>query len=469
MADQFETGESPLFWSASKLIGAYQSGELSPTEVAEEVINRIELFNSQLNAYITPLNDLARKQAQIAEQAYKSGDAALLSGVPISIKDTFAVAGTRTTYGSYFYRDNIAASDSGLIARLRASGGVFPGKTNTAEFGQSATTDNRLGPDTGNPWDPSRTPGGSSGGAAASVAAGLATIGLGADGGGSIRIPAAFTGLFGFKPTHGLCADENGARAMTEFVCPGPLARSVDDARRFMEVIGAKTLNRRTVPSGLKIAWCSNLENRPVSPAVAEVVQDAAGKLAELGHEVIAAEPPIGDWKSIFGPLVQAVEYEERADLLTRGAEHLTDYERETLEAAQSLSADNVNKARDDLQMTRSRMDGFFDEFDAIVLPTTATTAFKLGQRPLTVDGRPVSEMWGAFPFTPQFNVAGTPGASLPCGLVDGLPVGIQIIAKRDADHFLLDLCADMEEALAFDASLMQQVWSMTSCQSAVS
>ena len=469
MADRFEPGESPLFWSASNLISAYQSGELSPTEVAEEAINRIELFNSKLNAYITPLNELARKQAHMAGQAYKRGDAAQLSGVPISIKDTFAVAGTRTTYGSHFFRDNVAASDSGLIARLRASGAMFTGKTNTAEFGQSATTDNRLGPDTGNPWDISRTPGGSSGGAAASVAAGLATIGLGADGGGSIRIPAAFTGLFGFKPTHGLCADENGARAMTEFVCPGPLARSVDDARRFMEVIADKKLERRTVHSGLKIAWCANLENRPVSPAVAEIVQNAAGKLIELGHEVMAAEPPIGDWKSIFGPLVQAVEREERSDLLQRGAERLTDYERETLEAAQLLTSEDVNKAREGLQAIRLRMDTFFDEYDAIVLPTTATTAFKLGQRPLTVDGRRVSEMWGAFPFTPQFNVAGTPGASLPCGLVEGLPVGIQIIAKRNADHFLLDLCADMEEALAFDATLMQQVWSMTSFQSAVS
>ena len=469
MSNLPETGDSPLFWPIHRLLDAYRSGALSPVEVTDEVLARIEAFNPALNAYLTRMDDIAREQARIAEAAYRKGEAGPLSGVPVSIKDTFAVTGVRTTYGSHFFRDNISDADSGLIARLRASGAVFTGKTNTAEFGQSATTDNRLGADAGNAWDETRTPGGSSGGAASSVAAGLASVGLGADGGGSIRIPAAFTGLFGFKPTHGLCADENGCVAMTEFVCPGPLARSVDDARRFMEIIAEKDYSRQAVDKGLKVAWCKAPEGRPVDPALAAVVEAAVSKIADLGHEIVETDLPVGNWKDIFGPLVLAVEHHERGDLLERGAEHLTDYERETLEAALSITPDDVRKAQNDLAAFRSRLDNFFDDFDAIVTPTTATTAFELGQRPTVVDDRGVSELWGAFPFTPQFNVGGTPGVSLPCGLSDGLPVGLQVIAKQGSDHFLLNLSADLEEALAFDASAMTRKWALPEIRSEAS
>ncbi len=459
MANLPDAGDSPLFWPVHRLLAAYRSGALSPVEVTNEVLARIDMFNPALNAYLTRMDEMARKQAKQAEQAYRKGEASPLCGVPISIKDTFAVAGVRTTYGSYFFQDNVSDADSGLIARLRASGAVFTGKTNTAEFGQSATTDNRLGPDAGNAWDETRTPGGSSGGAASSVAAGLASVGLGADGGGSIRIPAAFTGLFGFKPTHGLCADENGCVAMTEFVCPGPLARTVDDGRRFMEVIAESRFERRSVAKGLRIAWSAAPEGRPVDPAVASVIEGALAKISDMGHEIIDAAPPIDDWKTIFGPLVLSVEHQERGDLLERGAENLTDYERETLQAGRLIGPEEVATAKADLDVYRLRIDEFFDEYDVIVTPTTATTAFTHGERPTVVDGREVSELWGAFPFTPQYNVAGTPGASLPCGLSDGLPVGLQVIAKRTNDHFLFDLSADLEEVLAFDNSAMRQKW----------
>lgn len=469
MANLPETGDSPLFWPIHRLQEAYRSGALSPVEVAEEVLSRIDAFNPSLNAYLTRTDELARGQAAQAEQAYRRGDAGPLCGVPLSIKDTFAIEGVRTTYGSYFFRDNVSNADSGLIARLRAAGAVFTGKTNTAEFGQSATTDNQLGPEAANAWDERRTPGGSSGGAASSVAAGLATVGLGADGGGSIRIPAAFSGVFGYKPTHGLCPDENGCVAMTEFVCPGPLAHTVDDARRFMEVIAERPFERRDVGSGMKIAWCASPEGRPVDPDVAGIVADAVTKIDDMGHEIIETDLPIEQWKDVFGPLVLAVEHQERGELLERGADKLTDYERETLIAAAALSADDVDRARSELMAYRHRIDTFFEGFDAIVTPATATTAFSLGQRPTVVDGRAVSELWGAFPFTPQFNVAATPGASLPCGLSGGMPVGLQVIAKQGADHFLLDFSADLEDAFAFDASFMEKKWAYPRVRSAVS
>ena len=203
----------------------------------EDTLHRIDTFNPVLNAFLGRVDELARKQAAEAEQAYAMGDARALSGVPVSVKDTFHLTGSVTTFGSLAYRANVSHHNSGVVKRLRAAGTVITGKTNTSEFAQSATTENLFADDCHNPWDISRTSGGSSGGAAASVAAGLSSMAVGADGGGSIRIPAAFTGVFGLKPTYGLCHDENGLNAMSDFISPGPLTRRVADARMLLSVL----------------------------------------------------------------------------------------------------------------------------------------------------------------------------------------------------------------------------------------
>ncbi len=246
----------PLYWPIDELIAAYRRGTLSPCEVLEEAIARAERFDPVLNAYLQRLDEAARAQARAAEASYREGEPGRLSGVPLSIKDTFPLAGSVTTFGSALFRDNATDADSGQVRRLRASGAVFTGKTNTAEFGQSATTDNRLGDDARNPWDIGRTPGGSTGGGAASVAAGLASAALGADGGGSIRIPAAFTGLVGIKPSYGLLSDQGGLRAMSDFVCPGPLAWRVRDARIVLGVLAARRYVR-AAGGRLRLAWCA--------------------------------------------------------------------------------------------------------------------------------------------------------------------------------------------------------------------
>jgi Asp-tRNA(Asn)/Glu-tRNA(Gln) amidotransferase A subunit family amidase len=450
---------SPVFWPISLLVQAYRNRQLSPVEVAREAIERIERYDPQLRAFLTRLDDLALSQAAVAEKAYRSGSGLVLSGVPVSIKDTFDLAGARTTYGSQFHRDNVSARDSGAVKRLRAAGAVFIGKANTAEFGQSATTDNTLADDACNPWDITRTPGGSSGGGAASVAAGLATVALAADGGGSIRIPGAFTGLFGLKPTHGACKNEYGLAAMSDFVCPGPLARCVDDGRLMLEVLTGRNYPRKVTRKGLRIAWCPNPENRPVDPGVAEVVAGAVALLSELGHEVVETELPLTGWKDVFGPLVLDEERRERGHLLERPDGQLTDYERVTLEAGLGVTQDEIDRARRGHQEYIARLDNFMDGIDAIVTPATATCAFRLGQRPTQIDGRPVSELWGAVPFTSPFNVSGQPAADLPCGVVDGLPVAMQIVTRRNHEQLLLDLCEDMEMAIGFDLSPLWLRW----------
>lgn len=446
-------GNEPLYWSIAELRAAFAAGSMSCRDVTDRSIARLRRFDPDLHAFICTLEETAKRQAHVADKAYKKGVAGPLAGIPISIKDTFDVAGVVSTCGSLAYRANVAERDSDVVRRLRSAGAVFIGKTNTAEFGQSATTDNKLGDECRNPWDLSRTSGGSSGGAAASVGAGIATIGLGADGGGSLRIPAAFCGLVGFKPTFGAIADENGFPAMSDFCCPGPISRCIADVRIVSSVLMEKTLLRQKVNRRLRIAWCRRPDGRPVDPGLAATLDQAVKRLSVLGHNIEEIDLPTSGWNDVFGPLVLEEEGRLRGQLLESHLADLTDYERATLEAARSLRPDVVAAARLQHKSFVSRMDDFFNTFDLIITPSTATTAFPVGRRPEQIDGDKVGPLWGAFPFTAAFNVAGTPAVSLPCGLSEGMPVGMQLVCGRGRDAQLLDIAEEIEEVLSFDMS----------------
>jgi Asp-tRNA(Asn)/Glu-tRNA(Gln) amidotransferase A subunit family amidase/enoyl-CoA hydratase/carnithine racemase len=453
----------PIFWSLSALVAAFRSGELSPVTVAEQAFERIERFDSELNSYLTLTPDMALDQASDAEKRYREGGAELppLLGVPVSIKDLFDVRGAATSLGSLVYRGRIADEDSEPVARLRRAGAVFIGKTNTAEFGQSATTDNFLGPPCTNPWDPSLTAGGSSGGAAASVGAGLATVALGSDGGGSIRIPAAFCGLFGVKPTLAEPADDGSFRAMSDFVCPGPIARSVADARVVLEVL----LERPMAPQPSvrrRIAWCLAPEGRPVDPRVRVATQRAVEWLRELGHEVREIPLPIDGWLDAFGPLVLADEWRYRRHLLDEDADGLTTYARRTIEAAKQMTDDSVAAARAMKADIQQRIAALFEHYDLIATPTTASPPFSALRRPTEIDGQHVGALWGPFPFTAPFNVSGSPAASLPVGVENGLPVGLQLVGPHHEENVILDVCEQLEDAAGFPAREMEKCWRLT-------
>jgi Asp-tRNA(Asn)/Glu-tRNA(Gln) amidotransferase A subunit family amidase len=443
----------PIYWPVAALRDAYARRELSPKEVLEDALGRLAAFNPRLNAFLSVLEKSAREQAASAEEAYRKATAGPLAGIPVSIKDTFDVAGAVSTRGSLVYRSNVAQADSGAVRRLRTAGAVFVGKTNTAEFGQSATTDNRLGDDCRNPWNSSCTPGGSSGGAAASVAAGIVTAALGADGGGSIRIPAAFTGLVGVKPTFGACRDEGGFPAMSEFCCPGPLTWRVADARVMLGVLAEREFARAAAMRRLRVAWWPQPEGRPVDPGLAAVVARAVQRLSSLGHDVEQVDVPLAGWNEAFAPLVLEEEGRLRGPLLRSHREMLTNYELASLAAAASLDPQGVARARRQHQAFQAKLDAFLARYDVIVTPTTAVPAFPVGERPRTIAGRHVDALWGAFPFTAPFNVAGTPAVSLLCGFVHGLPVGTQLICARGYDALLLDVAEELEEALAIDVS----------------
>ncbi len=442
--------DGPLWWPLQRLVDAYRAGSLSPVEVSELAQARIAEVNPTLHAFVLPTPELARRQAAAAEKAYRNGSAGPLAGVPVSIKDAFHIAGHVTTLGSLAHADDVARHDSGAVRRLRRAGAVVVGKTNVSEFCQSATTENLLGPDTANPFDPSRTAGGSSGGAAAAVASGTCTLGLGSDGGGSIRIPASFCGLVGFKPTYGTIDDDGGFRAFSPFISVGPLARSVADARRLHSVLsadGAGTGDSPPAPGPRRIAWCRAPEGRPIDEDVSDAAAAAVARLAACEHDVSQVELDLDGWEEIFGPLVLAEEGERRGHLL-HGPHELTWYHRRSLMAAEQLSPAVVAAAGAALVQYRERLDRHFRDYDVIATPATATTAFKLGCRPRTINGEPVTRLWGAFPFAVPFNISGHPAVVLPVGFVDGLPAAIQLVGRHGGDTELLSLAEQLETHL---------------------
>lgn len=446
--------------SIAELVKTYKSRELSPVEVTQRYLDRIERYNDEFHAYQHVTAKLALEQASEAEQRYAQDDhTPPLLGVPISIKDAFHIRGEVTTLGSRLYRDHVAKTDSGVVRRLRAAGAVFTGKTNTAEFGQAATTDNLLGPDTANPWDTTRTPGGSSGGAAASVAADLSHAAIGSDGGGSVRIPAAFTGLVGVKPSVGLVRDERGFRGMSDFVCPGPLTHCVADAREILGVLTESEYVRQHPRTPMRIAFDANPQGWPVEPGVASVVQFVADTFTRMGHHVVERSLPISGWEELFGPLVLDDEHRERGHLLAEYADEMTRYERATLRAAAELDPQDATTALAKLPEYRQKINAIFDEFDVVLTPATAVPAFPLGARPASVNGTAVDKLWGAYPFPVPFNVAGIPAATIPCGVVDELPIGVQLAARENHEAKLLDACELLEEAVAFDPTPMLSRW----------
>ena len=459
--------DEPINLTVAELGAAYRGRELSPVEVTAAFLDRITDIDQDLHAFVTVLSETALAQAADAERHFASGEpVGALAGIPVALKDAFHVAGSPTSLGSRVYAGQVSKADSGVVRRLRAAGSVFTGKTSTAEFGQSATSENLLGPETGNPWDPARTPGGSSGGSASAVAARLSTVAVGSDGGGSIRIPAAFCGVFGLKTSPGLCPDEKGFRAMTDFVGAGPMTSTVADARPLLGVLAGRDYARTATPR-LRVAYSPHPEGRPVHPGVAGAVADAARKLSELGHEVVETELPLEGWNDVFGPLVLEDEHRERGHLLTRHADDLTRYERSSLRAALALDPASVARAHRLLPEYRQRLGTFFTGYDLILTPATAVPAFPHGDRPDRIDGRAVDQLWGAFPFAVPFNVAGVAAASIPCGFTDGLPVGAQLAGPAGSEQLLLDVSEDLEEALAFDRLAVLNRWDRTGLSAA--
>ncbi len=437
--------------------------QVSPVEVTEALLTRIETLNPKLRAYCTVTADVARRAAREAEIAVQKNEPlGPLHGVPFSIKDAIYTRGIRTTGGSRLFADLVPEEDAVAVARLRVAGAVILGKTNTSELAHKATTSNPLFGPTRNPWDPTRTPGGSSGGAAAAVAAGLGPLALGTDGGGSIRIPAAFCGVVGLKPSYGRVPQYPGFPGYEGLLVTGPITRTVRDAAAVLDVIaGSDDRDRVSLPrepgsyldgceegvKGLHVAWSPDLGYAAVDPVVLARCEDAAAEFESVGCHVEVVNPAWADIQEEFATLVSAQFHAYWSDQLSVAEAELDPSLVKFIRTGARVSARDYVLAEERIKAYWNEVVSFLARFDLLLTPAVAVPPFVGESPPREVAGRAVSVL-GWMPFAFPFNLTGQPAASVPAGFTDdGLPVGLQIVGRRHADRTVLAAAAAFEAA----------------------
>jgi aspartyl-tRNA(Asn)/glutamyl-tRNA(Gln) amidotransferase subunit A len=444
------------YLTASEMLEGFRTGNLSPVEATEAVLARVEEADPAVNAFCLVLADEARAAARESAERWRTGvPRGRIDGVPVSVKDVLLTRGHPTLRGSRAIDPGGPwPDDAPSVARVREHGGVIVGKTTTPELGWKGLTDGPLTGVTRNPWDTSRTPGGSSGGAAAAVALGMAPLALGTDGGGSVRIPAAFTGVFALKPTYGR-VPAFPASPFGTLAHVGPITWSAEDAELLLEVIsGPDSRDWSALPPpapappvdvrDLRIAFSPTLGFAEVDPEVAAIVERAAGAFAELGARVEPADPGFGDPVEAFHVLWFSGA--------AKSVEALTDAQRAGLDPGlREICAEGERmSALDYLTATACRMElgrlmgRFHEEYDLLLTPTLPIPAFAAGRE---VPEGSASPRWTSWtPFTYPFNMTQQPAASVPCGFTAaGLPVGLQVIGPRHADARVLAACRAFE------------------------
>jgi amidase len=446
------------FLPATEQAASIRRREVSSVELVQLYLDRTDRIDTELNAFVTLRPEEALAEARAADASTTD---APFRGVPIAVKDLTATKGIRTTYSCRAYADHVPDFDTAVVRRLREAGFVILGKTNTPEFGTTAFTESELNGVTRNPWNSERTPGGSSGGAAVALAAGLVPIAHGSDGGGSIRIPASCCGLFGFKPSRGrVSAAPFGS--LEGLSTAAPLARTVLDAAALLDVMAgyepgdpwwASPPERPFAdevgagPGRLRIAVTATPPvATPVDPECAAALASAAALLTDLGHELVAESPPWEDadlgltfitvWQ--VGPALHPVD-----DLSL-----LTPLNRELVESSRSTSAAEYGRTVARLQAYARRVAAFWEEVDVVLTPTLALPPVRIGwQEAATGAVEQLLRNLEFTPFTSIANVTGLPAMSLPLHWSgEGLPIGVQAIGPPAGDALLLRLAAQIEE-----------------------
>jgi aspartyl-tRNA(Asn)/glutamyl-tRNA(Gln) amidotransferase subunit A len=442
----------PSLMSAADLTGQYRKRTLSPVEVTMAVLDRINRLDGRTNAFCHLDPDSAVRDARASEARYAQGAAlSLIDGVPATIKDLILTRGWPTLRGSTVVpRDQRWDEDAPATARLREAGAVLIGKTTTPEFGWKAVTDSQLTGITRNPWNLERTCGGSSGGAAVAAALGLGTLHLGTDGGGSIRIPAAFTGVFGLKPSFGrVPAYPSSPFAAVAHL--GPMARSVGDAARMLNILARPdprdsyalppdgrdwTIGLEDGVAGWRIGFAATINQEKVDPGVAAAVAAAATCFEELGAHVEPFEFSLPGapqafhthWLAGAAALFESFTPEQRG-AIDPGLQAMAEAGRK-ITATEYLAA---VKARESYGLAVNRL---FERFDLILTPSVPITAFEAGRN--TPPDGPYAGWPGWTPFSHPFNLTRHPAASIPCGLVAGLPAGLQLVGPSFRDDIVL-------------------------------
>lgn len=461
--------------TAVDLAALLARGEASAVEVLETHLGWIDRRNPELNAICTLDRDHAFEQARAADDLRRSdpevATAKPLLGLPTAIKDLVPTKGIRTTFGSPIFADNVPDFDALIVERIRDAGAVVIGKTNTPEFGAGSQTFNPVFGKTRNPWDSGRTCGGSSGGAAATLASCMLPIADGSDLGGSLRNPASFCGVVGFRPTPGRVPRVPPEQGWDDLAVLGPMGRNVADAALLFSVIAGPdprdpiSLRSPATPfhpvepadlRGLRLAWTPDLGRYPVEREVVEVCEAALAVFQDLGAEVGEAAPDLSGAGPIFRTLRANLFADKLAPLFPGHRDQMKDTVIEEIERGLALTGPDIASAQAERTRLHCRVVEFFERYDALLLPTVQVLPFDVDlPYPTAIEGQPMTTYtdWMASCYT--ITVTGCPAISVPCGVgPSGLPVGLQIITPRGSDHTTLAIAAAFETARAANTTL---------------
>jgi Asp-tRNA(Asn)/Glu-tRNA(Gln) amidotransferase A subunit family amidase len=445
---------------ATAAASAVRDKEVTSEQLVTEALERIEQYDGQVNAFTVVLREQALAQARAVDARSGASDLPLL-GVPVSVKDHIWLAGVPATNGSAALRGFVPDVDAVPVARLKAAGAIVVGKTNNPEFCYRGYTDNDLWGLTRNPWSLDRTPGGSSGGAAASVAYGATALALGTDGGGSIRIPAAFCGLVGHKPTFGLVPKLPGFRGWPSLSVDGPLTRTVRDAALALSVMaGPAPADDRTWPvalesprevdwSTLRVAASEDLGWAPVEPVVRAAFRRAVGMLADAGARVVDAHPSAPYPTQLWTDLALPEGFASEGPLLADSAQSLSAGTLEIIEAGRAVTAQAYLDAQERRRSFTRTWAEFFESYDVLLTPSMPLPAFGTDVAgPATIDATPVDPFFDDWcVLALPANLAGLPACAVPTGFdPDGLPVGMQVMGPSWSDGRVLSVAAAWEE-----------------------
>jgi amidase len=446
------------------MVSAVKKKKLSPVEIIDAVLARIEKINPKVNAYCTVVPEMAREAAKKAESSVmRKGKLGPLQGVPVSIKDLTPTAGIRTTWGSKIFERFVPEEDALIVRRLRSAGAIVIGKTNTPEFGAGANTYNQVFGPTWNPWKAGYTCGGSSGGAAVALACGLGPLATGSDLGGSLRIPASFCGVVGFRTSAGLVPMYPSYLGWDTLAVEGPMARTVGDTALMLSEIAGQddhspisfpvetekflSAVKRPKIKGLKVAWSPDLKVSAVDREVQKLVAAAARRFTELGCKVEQAEPD-------FTGVQQIIHVTRAARMVALHAEKLEKWRDQmnpnlvwNIEQGFPLTAKEIGEAEKGRTALYHRVRDFFQKYDLLLTPTVALPPFPQEMiYPKEINGQPMKNYQEWLYLTYAITMTGLPAISIPCGFTsEGLPVGLQIVGRRLAETTVLKAAAAYE------------------------
>ncbi len=447
--------------------------DLSPVELLESCLARIETVNGTVNAVTAMDVPRARKEAAAAERAFaKGGDLPPLTGLPVGIKDLNRTAGLRTTFGSLIHKDDVPATDEGMVARLRRSGAIAFAKTNTPEFGAGSNTDNKVFGPTRNPHNVNRATGGSSGGSAAALAAGMLPLAQGGDTGGSLRNPASWCGVVGFRPTPGLVGREGRTLNYTNFSVNGPMGRTVADASLLLAgLAGDDDRDMLAGPcdptsfvdlpacdlSKLRVAWTTDFGgSAPVAAAIKKTFANVIREIAPAFGSCAARDPDLATARDVFWTLRCVYYVANHEDRIAKHRDLLSPNIFSNYEAGLKMSLVDVARAERQWSKLYADFQTFMADVDLLIVPGNSVSPYLIADGPpKAIDGKPMLNYMDGSLIRSALTLTGHPVIALPTGLdAEGMPFGVQIVGKRRGDLALLAASAALEAVVAANPKL---------------